>query len=64
MLMMLYMPALGLFACTAAAASVGQPAPLVGAIRWDANFDAPGMPDFEDKNFGIVARATTYNLLR
>jgi hypothetical protein len=60
---MLPLMALGLFACHATlyvhAAAASQPAPLVGAIRWDANFDAPGMPAFEDKNYGIVARTTT-----
>jgi hypothetical protein len=56
--------ALALLSAAASCAAATQAAapPLVGAIRWDANFDAPGMPDFEDKNFGIVARATTYDL--
>jgi hypothetical protein len=33
--------------------------PLVGAIRWDAYFATPGTAEFEDKNFGVVSRATT-----
>ena len=33
--------------------------PIVGAIRWDAYFATPGTEEFEDKNFGVVSRATT-----
>ena len=54
----------GIFVCAASyahAAAASRPTCTAGgAIRWDANFDAPGMPDFEDKNYGIVARTTTY----
>lgn len=48
-------------ALVAPASVVAEP-PIVGAIRWDAYFEAPGMPKFEDPNYGIVARATTYDL--
>jgi hypothetical protein len=33
-------------------ALAARPAPIVGAIRWDAYFSQPGMPEFEDPNFG------------
>ena len=33
--------------------------PIVGAIRWDAYFATPGTEELEDKNFGVVSRATT-----
>ena len=49
-------------AANAADATAATPPVVVGAIRWDANFDAPGMESFEDSNHGIVARATTYDL--
>eukprot|EP01046_Picozoa_sp_COSAG06_P072226 COSAG06_NODE_21035_length_772_cov_0.946508_1_plen_215_part_01 len=49
-------------AANAADATAATPPVVVGAIRWDANFDAPGMESFEDPNHGIVARATTYDL--
>ena len=35
---------------------------IVGAIRWDAYFATPGTPAFEDPNFGIVSRTTTYDM--
>ena len=35
---------------------------IVGAIRWDAYFATPGTPEFEDANFGIVSRTTTYDM--
>lgn len=35
---------------------------IVGAIRWDAYFATPGTPEFEDPNFGIVSRTTTYDM--
>jgi hypothetical protein len=34
----------------------------VGAIRWDAYFSQPGEPAFDDPNFGIVTRTTTYDM--
>jgi hypothetical protein len=39
--------------CVAVGLALGaRPAPIVGAIRWDAYFSQPGMPEFEDPNFG------------
>ena len=45
-------------------ASSSPPAkkPIVGAIRWDAYFSEPGQPAFEDPNFGIVTRTTTFDM--
>ena len=36
--------------------------PVVGAIRWDAYFSQPGLPEYEDPNFGIVTRTTTIDM--
>lgn len=36
--------------------------PVVGAIRWDAYFSQPGLPEYEDANFGIVTRTTTKDM--
>lgn len=44
----------------AAAATVEMP--VVGAIRWDAYFSQPGMPEYNDHNAGIVARTTTLDM--
>ena len=41
--------------------NVSEPV-IVGAIRWDAYFGTPGTPAFDDPNFGIVTRTTTYDL--
>lgn len=64
----------GLFLVTVASASAsassvlaaGDNAPadpvLVGAIRWDAYWSKPGQPDFDDPNYGIVTRTTTFDM--
>lgn len=36
--------------------------PIVGAIRWDAYWGKPGEWQFEDPNYGIVTRTTTYDM--
>jgi len=45
-----------------AAAKASRGPAIVGAIRWDAYFATPGTPAFEDPNFGIVSRTTTYDM--
>lgn len=39
-----------------------RPPATVGAIRWDAYFSQPGERAFEDPNFGIVTRTTTFDM--
>ena len=48
-------------AAAANASSIRPPA-IVGAIRWDAYFSQPGEKAFEDPNFGIVTRTTTFDM--
>jgi hypothetical protein len=34
--------------------------PVVGAIRWDAYFSQPGMPAYDDPNYGTSVRCEHY----
>lgn len=47
---------------TAAGVEAERGEPIVGAIRWDGYFSQPGRPDFDDPNFGVVTRTTTYDM--
>eukprot|EP01048_Picozoa_sp_COSAG05_P006846 COSAG05_NODE_463_length_9555_cov_35.796108_2_plen_385_part_00 len=59
-MMLLLSQLLSVASLTAAAGA--RAAPIVGAIRWDAYFSQPGEAAFEDPNFGIVTRTTTFDL--
>jgi hypothetical protein len=49
-------------AVASAAVEHGDSPVLVGAIRWDGYWGKPGERKFDDYNFGIVARTTTYDM--
>lgn len=50
------------FQSTDGGAKASRGPAIVGAIRWDAYFATPGTPEFDDPNFGIVSRTTTYDM--